>query len=395
MTIPWVIYYIPFLLISIFSKINSLIFILLFLFSELIFTNIEIGNYFLQLGNLFAVCPAFIQWYKFTGAFGGTIAILLLVYLVYLIIFRKRNYCLILLFSTIVFVLFFPFGESNNIIDKKGKSVIVGTVINDDVEEVLLSNSNLKLDYIITPEAAITLREHSFHLSRQIMSLKRSLKDSISNCTLFLGGWIVDQNNKKYNTAICLSRNNPLVVRGKQLFIPFGEVVPYRDKFQKAEFINKLIPDTVSLYNSNVELIKTNKHTISPLICYESMFANFMADQCIAGVEVFFILARNPFSDNKKTEKLIKNIIIVNSIITNKYIARASTYGFSYILTNKGKEVKLRNGKNNILYGPIILNNDNTFYVKYYKSITWIYFIVVISLIILLTSKSKDNKILF
>ena len=38
------------------------------------------------------------------------------------------------------------------------------------------------------------------------------------------------------------------------------------------------------------------------------MFVNYIAAQCAAGAEVFFVLGRNPFKKDLKTEKLIKKI---------------------------------------------------------------------------------------
>lgn len=114
------------------------------------------------------------------------------------------------------------------------------------------------------------------------------------------------------------------------------------------------------------------------------MFADYMAKQCVAGAEVFFVLARNPFKDDLKTEKIIKNIIIVNAIITNRFIVRASANGFSYIITNRGDEVEFKQGGGSLLYSSIVLKKDITFYAKYYKIIVLVYFTLIIGMIIFL-----------
>lgn len=369
--IPWIVYCLPMLLLSVCKQFKIEVFLILWLLVESIFKNIEVGNSMLQLGILFGNIPDVISWYQYTGPSGGSVWLLLSCYFLYKIIFKsKKN--LIWLSVIVIVPLLTNLLINNNTVEKTRS---VGVILNNrNFDSILLDAKRIRLDYILTAEAVSVLFKQSYQANKLLTSIKRTLVDSIEHTSVFLGSWMIEEGNLPSNVIVIFSKYRKPIFRYKQKFIPFGEYLPYESFLGKWEDLKKMIPNLITSKNNDTEVAIINNDVIGPLICYEALFTNFMSELCNAGAEIFFVSASNGFINDIHTEEVIKNIMICNAITTHKNVLRATDQGYSYIISSNGILLPI---SNDIEYLQVSLNQKKTFYTKHYKKVTFIYLLTL------------------
>lgn len=414
---------VPFLLFSwtkkVTPRLSYLAFIVYWIAFEWLHLHWEISWVWLNLGNAFAEFPSWVQWYEFTGTFGGTLWILLVNYLIFN--FLKKSYStgeswfkaagrlkwevwkIAALILLPLAMSFFMYSRQTD----KGKEVEVVVVqpnfephyqkfripVYDQLEIFLrLSASQVteKTEYLVWPETSFSagnlkqVEEHSI-----VLELRRFLQ-KYPNLKLVTGVSaykIFDPGEKKtrhtrtdvrgrdtlvwesYNAALQIDATTdsvPFYIKSK--LVPGAEILPYHEVFFFLKPLVDKLEGTVEGLGSqpNREAFPSNSGRVAPVICYESVFGEYHAGYVRAGAEATFIMTNDGWWDNTAGHKQHLMFASLRAIETRRSIARSANTGISCFLNQRGDILQpTRYDVEAAIRGNIRLNQAITFYVKW------------------------------
>jgi len=370
----------------------------------------------LNLGNVFSDYPKLIQWYDTLGSTGGSFWILLINVLIFYTIRvfeagRKRKdlirnssivALLIILPMIISLVKFNNFNEKSigevNVLmlqpaldpyaEKYSQDSI--TIVND-LLSLVEKNTTGKIDYYIAPETAIpgrgSISETAFEKSGLLNDIKGFLTKhpgsvfttGISSHRLFKNGeslpkgayqinpqlWV-----ESYNSAIQIVPNQKVEVYHKGKLVPGVEIFPYMSVFKPIlgdAMIN--LGGTVASLGTDKERVAFsnpyNKGKIAPIICYESIYGEFVTEYVKKGANFLAIVTNDSWWGVTEGHKQLLSYAKLRAIETRREIARSANSGISAHINAKGEVLEdTFYGDKTALFAKVNLYDKETFYVK-------------------------------
>ncbi|MFO0496107.1 MAG: apolipoprotein N-acyltransferase [Flavobacteriia bacterium] len=369
---------------------------------ELVNQYLVLSTPFFSLGSGLGMFPKIIQSYEIIGIEGGSFFILtanLGCYLALEKILSKqkpgKSLALISLgISPFVLSIFMSFNPDN----KKTTIAALHTfqdtynrrthfnpeeIVNKLCEKSKL-NSFSKTELLAWPETIISnvgwMNNLSGENSYKSMLLKLKNTNELSVC--FGGfGFSLDpegQNNpysrlekarnfyyRTHNVAVTINKDGLYSLRGKEIFVPFQERIPFLETLPvMEEFADVVGTNTmVSGYENSRTVHKTmlGKKFV-PVLCYESIFPLKMAE--FASESDFLVVLANEFWNknlNGSEQYLCSNVAM--AIQSRTAILRSSNSGISAIIDQDGKILVRKKGRNaGIIHASISKKQDFTFY---------------------------------
>ena len=345
----------------------------------------------LNLGNAFSEYPKIIQWYDTIGATGGSFWILLInVFTFYTIriweagrIRKDLMKNVAIIFALIFIPIFISIYKYNSFQEKPIGNVNVVLLqpeldpynekyskdslqILDELLTLAEQNSKGKVDFFIAPETAFpgrgSLSEKGFNKSISINIAKEFLTKHPKSILLtgasthkFLfnesetenysvkiqdGVWV-----NSYNSALQIIPNRNVEVYHKGKLVPGVEIFPYI-RFLKP-FLGDAMLDfggaTSSLGIDKERKVFTNnfnKAKVAPIICYESIYGEFVTDYVKNGANLLAIMTNDSWWDNSEGHKQLLSYARLRAIETRREIVRAANSGISAHINAKGDIVE-------------------------------------------------------
>ena len=376
---------------------------------EYLHLNWDLSWPWLTLGNIFSAQPAWVQWYSWTGALGGT----LWVFIVNMLFFRLYNAIpqkRLQSFSLVIFSIIIPliishflFKKATSLTSHESIDVlVVQPNINPYTEKFTLSQSsqmdmllnlisphiNQNLDFIIMPETFLSspLWQHKFDTYSSINNFK-SLNKTFPNLNIIVGAVTFslsekgprskpmssqpNQWYKVYNSALHITENS-IDVYNKAKLVPGAEQMPFQNFLypilgdqiltigSSTALGNFAIQDTAAVFSSS------NSIKIAPAICYESIYGDYMRKFIQKGAQVIFIITNDGWW--KKTSGYQQHSMYaqLRAIETRRYIARSANTGVSSIINQLGEIQKsIPWDKEGVISYEVPLYNLKTFYVRH------------------------------
>ena len=179
-------------------------------------------------------------------------------------------------------------------------------------------------------------------------------------------------NNKVYNSFLYLEKNNTQIF-DKEILVPFGEFLPFRNYLKFMENISGNI-DFAS--GQNNRLISNSDINILPIICYEIIFSKILKDINKNNIDILINITNDSWFGDKMGPYQHFYHSRMRAIISNKFLIRVSNNGISAIIDNNGKI--LQSSKLNVktnLYNKFHLKYSN--YQKFIHKISEIYLIII------------------
>lgn len=422
------------------KTIGGLVFISIWISIEYFLSHSQLSWPWMSLGNAFADNIKLVQWYDTTGAFGGSLWILSVNYLIFNAISspnpssKNRNYLITGLIIIIPIIIslykFYTYKETSapvkitiiqpNIDPYKEKfsSSVSEQILN--IKKLIITNEINNPDYILLPETFIhsgvqidklnddiNIRElrdiFSEYLSSEIVTGAVLLEIFSDATEASSSSFQIHGSNKfynLYNSALMFGQNSEIRVYHKIKLVPGAETVPYHKTFR---FLNKLIfnlggisgthsADSVQrVFNHSFKNIYT-----STAICYESVFGEFISNFVKNGAELLFIITNDGWWGNTHGYRQHKNFARLRAIENRRSIARCANTGISCLIDQKGQIISETSWwKAEILNGQINKNSTITFYTKYgdYIAKFSVYtFLIFLIIAIVLKVKNKFLK---
>jgi len=373
----------------------------------------------LNLGNVFATQPQLIQWYEYTGVFGGTLWILLCNILFFELFLNfnfsktieKNNYKKILKLSlTIALCLFLPVTVSiirYHNYTEKGKSVDV-VVAQPNIDpyseqystppsEILkrmLNLSKTRLDsqvrFLVFPESALQeyVWEDVFEQSESVTAIKKFLKD-YPNLSVIAGissQRLLDTDEpltlaaralngmpgrfyEPFNTALLIDSSDVLQKYHKSKLTPGVEKMPFKKLFKPIEKLAINLGGTVGSLGIDAErkVFKSmDGNKVSPVICYESIYGGFVSEFVRNGAELLFIITNDGWWGNTAGHRQHYSYAALRAIECRRDIARSANTGISCFVNQRGDILQHTDyWKAAVIRQNMNANSELTFYVKY------------------------------
>ncbi|MBC8321044.1 MAG: apolipoprotein N-acyltransferase [Bacteroidetes bacterium] len=361
-------------------------FILLFYWVtwEFLHMNWDLSWSWLNLGNVFASKHTWIQWYEYTGTLGGTVWIIIGNILVYKIISgiinKAKNSKIIFsaveLILVILIPLIFSFSIYNNYQEEDNPVNVVVVQPNIDpyneqyslpYEKILDKNLELasrlitdSTDFLVFPESALQedIWEEWIDRSISLRKIKRALP-MFPNTAIVIGATtykLVKEGEKKtnaarkftktldyyyaFNTAILIENEQDFQLHHKSKLTPGVEIMP---SWWILKSVEKLAIDlggttgTLGREDQPVAFIrKEAKVGVSPIICYESVYGEFVANSVKLGAGLIFVITNDGWWGNTPGYKQHFLFSVLRAIETRRSVARSANTGISAFINQRG-----------------------------------------------------------
>lgn len=330
------------------------------------------------LGGAFGNQVKSVQWYEFSGVLGGSLWILLVNISIYKLIkyvlnFRRISIPAITYFTAI---LVFPIAISLSIYfsvtetgDKINVLVLQPNIDpytekfdkqkNEEQLEILLSLIDSAKDetLLIGPETALaSFWEDSIELVPEIQKLGKNLID-FPKRTIIMGAnskKLLAENEKttattrflddgktryeEYNSALLLDSADRVQVYHKNILVSGVEKVPFARYFAFLKNFFFDLGGTAGGLRSGVpmNLSAGDSLKISPLICFESMFGEYLGRLVTHGGEFIVVITNDGWWRKSSGAGLHFSYSRLRAIEMRRSIARSANTGFSGFINQRG-----------------------------------------------------------
>lgn len=396
---------------------NYWFFIALWISMELLHTNWQFAYPWLIVGNVFSAWPKLIQWYEYTGVFGGSFWVLITsvaslklynYYIQFKIIPVKKifNQLFIYLLAPL-FVSFYILSDRHapkkvlnhyseitiiqpNIDPYKDKFggltplaqtekmlamaqtkitpeshliIFPETAIQDDIDELNIYNSNSinLLDTFTQNHAGLSVltgaSSYKFYFTE---------KDVTPTARLYQTNLYYDY----FNTAIFKNSMAPKwEIYHKSKLVPGVENMPYVNVFS---FLKNFVIDLggtsggLGRDKEPTNFSDVNKVQYAPVICYESVFGEYVSEYVKKGANIICVITNDGWWGNTPGYKQHFEYAKLRAIENRRYVARSANTGISGFIDDEGNSLQQTKWDEAIVINEKVkINTEITFYTKH------------------------------
>ena len=403
-------------------KLSIIFFISLWICFEKFHLNWDFSWPWLNLGNVFSENIKIIQWYEYTGVFGGTLWVLISNFVSYNLLKKLINHenfksdtinvSVIILIPIIVSLIIYT---NIDVEEEKIKTVIIQPNIDPYNEKFNRSNDqNLRylesiLNDVKNRNSLVILPETYFSDGSLISSLNYStLIEGLKgireryDTEILTGIELYDVFNdssrvKKYsnrlennrwldlfNASIFISEDIDIYKKSK--LVVGIEKMPYKNFLEP--LLGTLLIDFGGLsysrgYQDYRTVFKSNTGTkVAPIICYESIYGEYVSEYVRNGANLLAIITNDGWWNNTEGHKQHLSYARLRSIETRKNIVRSANTGISAVINYRGEVLKtIGYEQEGLINKNVGMNDKITFYTKYgdYIFRLCLFFIIIIS----------------
>lgn len=394
------------------KAIAYIIFVTAWIAGEYLYTQAPALSFpWLTLGNGFAGDPWAVQWYEYTGVFGGSLWVLLVNIFAFeaCLTMRKKawiNATLALIVPLGISIwLFYKYdgdSEKYTSLPKTTVSVVQPNVPcyekfnisakqqQDNLMELLAETPD-SAEFVLMPETALAEKVDDSYPSRSrvVTRISEYLYKSKPKTMVISGSETIQLYNSKsesetarnygayyadiFNSslgidataAIPAEANVPVHHKGK--LVVGVETIPMWLRKAGNLFAVDLGGTFGQLGIGKVQLpFEHNGKKVAPAICYEGLYGNHMAEFVRNGAEALFVVSNDGWWGNTPGHRYLFKYCRLRAIELRRDVARSANTGVSGFITMQGEE-RQRMGwdKRGVLTSELRLNREQTFYAKY------------------------------
>jgi apolipoprotein N-acyltransferase len=141
-----------------------------------------------------------------------------------------------------------------------------------------------------------------------------------------------------FNASVAISINQPLQFYNKSKLVPGVETLP--DFLLWLGAIFEHFGGTTGGYGKDKEAsvfsMPGNPYKVAPIICYESIYGEYIAEYVRKGANLLVIMTNDGWWANTPGHKQHLNYARLHAIETRKWIARSANTGISAVIDDKG-----------------------------------------------------------
>jgi apolipoprotein N-acyltransferase len=364
----------------------------------------------LHLGNGFSEYPAWIQWYEYTGYFGGSLWVLIVNVLIYKILststetnhYKKtiRQFIKPLLVIIIPIAISFYIYHHYKTSGKQAKISIIQPNLDPWKEKFKYNNTQLvqnflelanpDADLILTPETAISRYTEikTFAYSTPYKLMKEFVRQH--NTTLLTGvdfiHWfgkdekISETANKSkrgrwydmYNSAVIIYPRDSLKIYHKSKLVVGAEYTPFRKIL--VPLIGDWVTKTIGVsMGSNVRQnertvfnIQSRNIQIAPIICYESIYGEYVTGYVQKNANLLAVITNDGWWGDTPGYRQHLSYARLRAIENRRDVVQSANTGISAHIDQKGNIIQqLDYEKRGEITANVHLNKQKSFYSRY------------------------------
>lgn len=376
----------------------------------------------LNLGNVFARNHTWVQWYAYTGTFGGTFWVLLINLMLYAqlrkYVFEANSMSMIstvkkmIPFGMMLLLIVIPIVISKYMY---AHTTDAGTPVNVTVVQPNLNPYTEKFtlpfdvqiqkmlqlsvqgltdstDYLAWPETSIPNPIFVDELERsRPLRMVHSVTDSFPNLTTIIGinAYEKYRNAKDatvtsreiinpryqdtiwvdaFNSSIQLDTGNVTEVYHKSKLVPGVERMPYPGALRFLEFLVMDlggISGTLATQKEREVFFNADSIGVASVICYESIFGEYVTRYINNGANLIFIITNDGWWGNTAGYKQHCMYGKLRAIENRKSIARSANTGISCFINQRGDMAQATDWEVDAVLNQTIYANDiKTFYTR-------------------------------
>jgi apolipoprotein N-acyltransferase len=396
------------------AQIGYFSLILFWITWEYFYHNSEISWPWLSLGNGFAFNIRLIQWYEYTGILGGSLWVLLMNILIFNLIrsyqgeaaLRKLITQLVLITTLIAgpiiysLVIFYSYEEKPNPktvvvlqpnIDPYQKFVSIPSIQQTQTqldEAARLADSTV--DYFIAPETSINNEIWINRIEQvpDIQMIRRFIEnypgaiyvpgiqcykvyhpgDKLTDNASPIPG--TDLMYESFNAAIQIDSTTNIPFYFKSKLVVGVEKMPYVKYLKFLEGLTLKLGGTFRGWGTQdyrgVFFSPDDSTGVSPIICYESVYGEFVTGYVKNGANLLFVITNDGWWGDTPGYHQHNAFSSLRAIETRRSIARSANTGISGIINQRGEVMQsLGWWKRGALKGIVNANSNMTFYVQH------------------------------
>lgn len=387
----------------------------------------------LTLGNAFSFAPNWVQWYEYTGTSGGSLWVLVVNILIFELIknntytFKNVSRPASLVIAPIVFsylIFYFNSAPNQQQASSKKPNTYRTLVVQPNVDPYnekflfapetqlasLIKQISLKLDstidFLVLPETFLT--ENIFETEEFNSYSFRFLRDSIlkqyPKLTIICGSntnyafkpneplsstarKFTDDDSyyDSFNTGIQYNSEG-IVLYHKSKLVPGVERMPFPGLLKPLEGLAINLGGTFGSQGTQKERTVFFSHDkkvgIAPVICYESVYSDFVTGYIRNGANMIFVITNDGWWSDSPGHKQHLALSVLRAIETRREIARCANTGISCFITPYGQiEQQTKYWEDAMIVKDMSPNNQITFYVKFGDVISYVSSMLAILLI--------------
>jgi len=408
----------------------------------------ELSWPWLTLGNVFSLYPQVVQWYEITGVMGGSIWLLGVNYLIFSYLLNQiqqskgnsqRNgkrfligiFLALFVPSSFSLVRFFTYKEKSNPVEV---AVIQPNIdpynekfVRDPSEQInkmlglAREISSDKTNFILFPETAISSSvDEGFLRQNESVSAFLNFAKDHPNVHLLTGAstyaFFKNKNStasKKingssdfiefYNSSLSIEKDNTDIVHKSKLVLGVEEI-PFTEWFPFLEELSINNGGTSGTLGKEIEpqTINSQHGLYAPIVCYESIYGEFISQQAQKGAELLFIITNDGWWKDTPGYKQHNSFASIRAIETRRSVARAANTGYSSFVNQRGEIIKQSSWwKPDAMKTTLNRNKEKTIYVRWgdflYRILSALAVLLIVAIIFkqlkcLVQSKKQDKK---
>ena len=359
----------------------------------------------MNLGNVFANRIEWIQWYEYTGVYGGSFWIIIvngLLFSIFKNIHRKQVRPIIYTSSYGIAILVLPFLFSYYLFSKEipNDNKLSIAVLQPNIDSyhekfdglsdmqqskkivTQLINSQNSVDIYLLPETAIP---KNFNIGKKPYpaSIDYLLSWSKAKESSIIGGFYT-HDSVNYNSALYIKNGEILGSRNKIKLLAFAESIPF-------EFIGKWIGKYIEQKggisqsfgrDKKAKPFQISTHTsVGTLICFESVFPDIAAEIIRNNAQFLLIITNDDWWGNSAGYRQHFAFAKLRAIENRRAIARSANTGISGFINAKGETIKISTYKTAaVLSNTIFSPNKVSFFSIYEPTIRYLLIAISVTL---------------
>lgn len=422
------------------QKLSLLFFICLWLSFEKFHLIWDFSWPWLNLGHVFANYPQWIQWYEYTGAFGGSLWVLAINAIGFAFISNNSAYSTLerskKLFSKLALLIAIPIilslwiFNSYEITGKTKEVILLQPNIDPYTEKydtpnfiitkALFSQADSlispKTEYIIAPETVLAesasfdqfynsptryliMNYQTLHPTVQLLwgidtynFILDEKQISPTSNAFRKGVWV-----NFYNAALFFNKQPDFQKYYKSKLVVGIENLPYKSILEP--LLGNAMLDlggtisTKTIQSERSVFISNDNTKVAPIICYESVYGEYVTEYVKNGAQFLAIITNDAWWKETQGHKQHLTFATLRAIETRRDVARSANTGISAFINQKGEVTsKTKYGERTALLGEVYLNNKTTFYVKHgdYISYGASLVLLVLTIFLIVTNLRKS-----
>lgn len=374
----------------------------------------------MSLGNGFAAWPAWMQWYEYTGMFGGSLWVLIVNILIFKAVKTKLSGIawkemirqlaviglLILIPAMASFFIYFTYTEKTapvdvvvvqpNIDPYEEQYELPADLVIDQASALARTKADSLTDFIVFPESMVQpnwssgmmIWENDLDNHPTISMFRNGLLKEFPKTGIVVGystyrsyeaGEQVPSTARKFkngdgyydafNTAF-LFRNQPDLQRThKSKLTPGVELMPFPWLLKPLGDFAIDLGGTVGQLGVDKDQIPftiNDTLKIAPVICYESVYGDFVSRFVKNGANMIFVITNDGWWGNTPGHRQHMLFSAVRAVETRRSVARSANTGISCFVNQRGDVSQATPYWEPAVIRQTLNANDKiTFYVKY------------------------------